>query len=145
MKSTFLLLAILIIPFLASANSSASEQEVAPTVCLSKGEGQVRWYERNKLKTVRRDYCYQAYRHEIESLNCQQNDSNCLARQYKAVDSTALFSQIGSPGFRLCSDHYAAVPKIIDFQAGTQWVTVSICEFSDGSFIDLGRLEARSR
>lgn len=106
--------------------------------------GQIKWYENNFLKTQKKDYCFNTKRFEIESSECAQN-INCKAHQYQSVPFDKIFSKQGSPGFKLCSRFYNSTPKDIKFKAKKEWVSVSICIFPDGQFIDIPRLMARSR
>ena len=120
-----------------SLNSFAADE----VKCLSNGK--IRYWEMGERHSYNSAYCYIGSEFHIESIKCK--DDGCQARDYKKVDPMDLYSSKGSPGFNLCIKHYYSTPKIIEFWNGKKWIETSICEFADGSFVDTGTLEMKSR
>lgn len=108
--------------------------------CLKRGK--IRYWQESKKVEQERAYCFDAKEFSVEAMACQ--DKNCMAREYKSVDQSTLQSEYGSPGFKLCTRHYLASPKIVEIWDGKKWFETSICEFDDKSFVDLGTLSMRS-
>lgn len=111
------------------------------TDCLKKGK--IRFWNMGKQQTHTSSYCYNSQEFQIESQSCQ--DDGCEARKYKRVDFDQLYSERGSPGFKLCIEHYYSTPKIIEYWDGKNWIQTSICQFADDSYVDIGTLTMRSR
>lgn len=107
-------------------------------------KGKIRWFHNDKSVSKETGYCFNSKSHQIESFSCHK-DKTCKAYDYKKVDMEKFYGKVGSPGFKVCSQAYFSVPKVLEFHDGKKWVKASICEFSDGHFIDIGRLVSRSR
>lgn len=133
---------ILILLTVAYAGNLLAGRLPPQTTCVQ--DGMLRWQEDQSLKSEKKAYCYNAERLEILSYSCTQKE-DCQALKYKSVDPATLLGETGSPGFKLCRDIYYGSPKVIEFKADKRWISVSICQFSDGEFIDLPTLQSRSR
>lgn len=101
--------------------------------------GEIRFYEFQKQRTEKADYCFNQDHTELRSKNCQSG--TCAALTAKILPEVKLEgASVGNPSFVLCRK-LGGDPKIIEFQTQGTWHQLDRCYFEkDKSFVDGGSL-----
>ncbi len=68
------------------------------------------------------------------SKSCFKKNCQALKEELLAVKRKEIYSQRGTPGFKICYK-LKAMPYLIDYMWETKWIPASRCMFKDKSFI----------
>jgi len=83
-------------------------------------------------------YCFNNNKNILYSRNCL--DQNCKAfKSKKRFQLKDLYSEYGSPGFKLCHE-IGGLPEIISFDVNKESYKLDRCLFPDKSYVDTGSL-----